>query len=141
MKISALDIRRCRHDGAALAGAAKCVSAESIANRVVDAVRVDVSWTGDLTGASKAARLAEAFHMNCEIHTTIFHTLKWMNPHPCGAVQNNSYLEALWPLEKFRFGLKGDLPIEYAVATLPESPRLGLELDWDFSDNCTLREV
>ena len=50
--------------------------AECIATRVVDAVRADVSWTGGVTGTLKTAQLAESFHMNCELHTTIFHPLE-----------------------------------------------------------------
>ena len=56
-------------------------AAECIAARVVDAVRADVSWTGGVTGTLKTARLAEAFHMNCEIHTAIFHPLEMVNLH------------------------------------------------------------
>lgn len=115
--------------------------AECIAGRVVDAVRADVSWTGGITGALKTARLAEAFHMNCELHTTIFHPLEMMNLHLNGAVKNNSYFEVLWPMEKFDFGLVPGLPIENGIATLPETPGLGAELDWDFIDNSTIELV
>ena len=79
--------------------------------------------------------------MNCELHTTIFHPLEMVNLHVCGAIKNNSYFEVLWPMEKFDFGLKGGLPINNGIATLPETSGLGCELDWDFIDNCTLAEV
>ena len=115
--------------------------AECISGRVVDAVRADVSWTGGITGALKTARLAEAFHMNCELHTTIFHPLEMVNLHLCGAVKNNSYFEILWPMEKFNFGLKSDLPIENGVANLPITPGLGVELDWDMIENATIAVV
>ena len=115
--------------------------AECIADRVVDAVRADVSWTGGVTGALKTARLAEAFHMNCELHTTIFHPLEMVNLHLCGAVKNNSYFEVLWPMDKFNFGLTSDLPIKDGVATMPETPGLGVELDWDMIENATIAVV
>ncbi len=115
--------------------------AECIAQRVTDAVRADVSWTGGITGALKTARLAEAFHMNCELHTTIFHPLEMVNLHLCGAVKNNSYFEVLWPMETFQFGLDRPLPIKDGIATLPTEPGLGAVLDWDFIDNCTQAEV
>lgn len=115
--------------------------AECIAQRVTDAVRADVSWTGGVTGALKTARLAEAFHMNCELHTTIFHPLEMVNLHLCGAVKNNSYFEVLWPMETFQFGLDRPLPIKDGIATLPTEAGLGAELDWEFIDNCTLAEV
>ena len=115
--------------------------AECISQRVTDAVRADVSWSGGVTGALKTARLAEAFHMNCELHTTIFHPLELVNLHLCGAVKNNSYFEVLWPMDKFDFGLLGTLPIENGCATMPETAGLGMELDWDLIVNCTVAEV
>jgi L-alanine-DL-glutamate epimerase-like enolase superfamily enzyme len=111
--------------------------AECVASRVVDAVRADVSWTGGVTGSLKTARLAEAFHMNCEMHTTIFHPLEMVNLHVAAAVRNNSFFEVLWPLETFDFGLDGALPIAEGVATLPETPGLGVGLDWAMIDAAT----
>ena len=115
--------------------------AECISSRVVDAVRADVSWTGGITGALKTARLAEAFHMNCELHTTIFHPLEMVNLHLCGAVRNNSYFELLWPIPQFEFGLAEPLPIEGGMARMPTEPGLGVALDWDFIDNCTIARL
>ena len=99
--------------------------------RVVDAVRADVSWPGGITGALKTARLAESFHMNCELHTTIFHPLEMVNLHLNGAVNNSTYFELLWPTDKFDFGLTEPLPVADGIATLPESPGLGADLDED----------
>jgi len=115
--------------------------AECIATRVTDAVRADVSWTGGVTGVLKTARLAEAFHMNCELHTTIFHPLELVNLHVAGAVRNNSYFELLWPIETFDFGLTSALPIADGIATLPTAPGLGTELDWDMIDGATQEVV
>lgn len=112
---------------------AECIKAD-----VLDAVRADVSWSGGITGALKTARLAEAFNMNCELHSTIFHPLEMVNMHLSGAIQNNSYLELLWPLETFDFGLKAPLPISGGFASLPETPGLGIELDWDLIDGSTI---
>jgi len=115
--------------------------AECITNRVVDAVRADVSWSGGVTGVLRTARLADAFHMNCELHTTIFHPLELVNLHLNGAVANSSYFEVLWPIEKFQFGLTSELPIKDGIATMPTSPGLGGELDWDFIDESTVLRV
>lgn len=116
-------------------------AAECIAARVVDAVRADVSWTGGVTGTLKTARLAESFHMNCEIHTAIFHPLEMVNLHVNGAVNNSTYFELLWPVEKFEFGLAEPLPVADGIARLPGTPGLGVELDWDFIENCTIAKV
>lgn len=115
--------------------------AECVATRVVDAVRADPSWTGGITGTLKTARLAESFHMNCELHTTILHPLELVNLHLNGAVANSSYFELLWPIEKFDFGLKEPLPIKDGIATMPEGVGLGIDLDWDLIDNCTFAKL
>lgn len=111
--------------------------ADCIAERVVDVVRADVSWSGGVTAVLKTARTAESFGMNCEIHTAIFHPLEMVNLHLCGAMKNCSYLELLTPTEAFSFGLKSPLPIRDGVAELPETPGLGIELDWDLIDQST----
>jgi L-alanine-DL-glutamate epimerase-like enolase superfamily enzyme len=111
--------------------------ADIVARNVVDAVRADVSWTGGLTGVLKTAHLAEAFSMNCEIHTAIFHPLEMVNLHLCAAVRNCSYLELLGPVEDFAFGLTEPLPISNGIAMLPEGPGLGRDLDWALIENAT----
>lgn len=115
--------------------------AECIASRVVDAVRADPSWSGGVTGTLKTARLAEAFHMNCELHTTILLPLELVSLHLNGAIGNSSYFELLWPREKFEFGLKAPLPIQAGMARMPEGPGLGIDLDWDQIDNDTLEVI
>ena len=115
--------------------------AECLATRVVDAVRADPSWTGGITGTLKTARLAEAFHVNCELHTCILHPLELVNLHLNGAIANSTYLELLWPMDTFDFGLKEPLPIADGIATMPEAPGLGIELDWDLIDNATFARL
>lgn len=112
--------------------------AECIATRVVDAVRADVSWSGGVTGVMKTARLAEAFHMNCEVHTSIFHPLDLVNIHITGAIRNCGFVEILWPSTTFDFGLTSGLPIRQGIAQMPTAPGLGQALDWDMIDNATL---
>ena len=115
--------------------------AECITSRVVDVVRADVSWTGGITGTMKTANLAEAFHMNCEIHTAIFYPLELVNLHINGAITNSTYFELLYPTASFDFGLAAPLPISDGIATLPEGPGLGIELDWDMIDNSTIAKL
>ncbi|MCA8890034.1 MAG: hypothetical protein KDA46_14465, partial [Parvularculaceae bacterium] len=115
--------------------------AECIKSRVVDRVRADVSWTGGVTGVMKTARLAEAFGVNCEIHTAIFHSAELINLHCCAAMKNCDYFELLFPIEEFAFGLAAPLPVENGIARLPQSAGAGIDLDWDEIDRCTLRIV
>ena len=112
--------------------------AECLATRVVDGVRADPSWSGGVTGVLKTARLAEAFHAPCELHTTIFQPLELVNLHLNGAVTNSRYLELLWPRETFSFGLTAPLPITDGIARMPETPGLGIALDRDLIENDTL---
>lgn len=113
--------------------------AECISTRVVDRVRACVSWSGGVTGALKTARLAESFGVNCELHTTIFHPLDLANLHVAAAVHNNTYFELLCPVDMFAFGLKEPINIIGGMAQLPQKPGLGIELDWDEIDACTLQ--
>ena len=115
--------------------------AECIATRVVDRVRADVSWTGGVTGVMKTARLAEAFGVNCEVHTSIFHPLEIVNLHCAAAIKNCDFFEVLYPIENFAFGLKAPLPIRDGMATPRDGPGLGVEIDWDDIDNCTIAQV
>ena len=112
--------------------------ADYVARRVVDRVRADVSWTGGVTGMLKTARLAEAFGMNCEPHTTIFAPLELANLHVAAAIPNCEFFELLWPREPFSFGLAGPLPVHEGVARPPAGPGLGMDLDWAEIDRCTL---
>lgn len=112
--------------------------AECLATRVVDGVRADPSWSGGVTGTLKTARLAEAFHAPCELHTTIFQPLELVNLHLNGAVTNSRYLELLWPTGTFGFGLTAPLPIADGIARMPETPGLGIALDRDLIENDTL---
>lgn len=115
--------------------------AEVISTRVVDRVRADVSWTGGITGVMKTARLAEAFGVNCEVHTAIFHPMEVVNLHCAAAIKNCDYFELLYPLENFAFGLKAPLPVKGGIATLPSAPGLGVEIDWDVIENSTIAKV
>ena len=114
--------------------------AEVCAGRVVDGLRADVSWTGGVTGCLRTAHLAEAFHMAFEVHSAIFAPLELANLHVCAATRSR-YFELLWPRAPFDFGLAKPLPVENGVASLPEAPGLGIDLDWDMIDNATLAEV
>lgn len=115
--------------------------AECISTGVVDVVRADVSWSGGVTATLKTAHLAEAFNVNCELHSTILHPLELVNMHLCAAIKNCSFLELLCPVEDFAFGLVGGLPIENGVAHLPQGPGLGVELDWALIDNATTLRI
>ena len=70
----------------------------------------------------KTARLSEAFSVNCEVHTSIFHPMELVNLHCIGAMRNREYFELLTPTEPFSFGLSAPLPVNKGIARLPEEP-------------------
>ncbi len=109
--------------------------AQVIAQRAADIVRADVSWKDGITGTMKICHLAEAFGMNCEIHTTTMAYMDVVNLHVSCAVTNCEYFELFVPEEAFQFPLKSRLPIdERGWATAPNEPGIGAELDWDSID-------
>lgn len=109
--------------------------AQAIAQRAADIVRADVSWKAGITGTLKICNLAEAFGMNCEVHTTTMGFMDIANLHVSCAVKNCEYFELFVPEEAFQFPLKGPLPIDQrGWAMAPQAPGLGVELDWDEID-------
>lgn len=130
-----LDIAIC---GTEVIGGSHYMTSHCISEGIVDMVRSDVSWKGGITPVMKTAHLAESFGIQCEIHTAVFHPLDLVNLHCCAAIKNSEYFEVLLPIEYFNFGLKQSITIEDGCAVLPDGPGLGIELDWDLIDNCTV---
>lgn len=113
--------------------------AELIATRAIDIVRADASWSTGITGLMKTAHLAEAHGMNCEIHTAIYHPLELVNLHCAAAIKNTEFFEVLVPEKLFDKGLKTPIDIRDGHAHLPQEPGLGIDLDWDFIENATIK--
>lgn len=106
--------------------------AQVIALRAADIVRADVSWKQGVTGTIKAARLAEANGMQCEIHCTTMGPMDIANLHVSCAISNCEYFELLVPEDFFRFPMKDPYQIDAeGIIHVPEKPGLGVEIDWD----------
>ncbi len=117
-------------------------TSECIASRVVDIVRTDVSWKGGVTPVMKTAHLAESFGVRCELHTTIYHPLEIVNLHCCCAIANCEFFELLYPLSYMEFGMKNRIEIDAeGYAHPPTTPGIGVEFDWDFIDDCTIKKL
>jgi L-alanine-DL-glutamate epimerase-like enolase superfamily enzyme len=117
-------------------------TAECIATGVVDMVRTDVSWKGGITPVMKTAHLAESFGVKCELHTAIYHPLEVVNLHCCCAISNSEFFELLYPLSYMDFGMKNHLQVDaQGYAHPPETPGIGVDFDWNFIDNCTLKKM
>lgn len=113
-------------------------TSQAIASGAVDIVRADVSWRGGITGVMKVGALADAFGMNCELHTCVYHALDLINLQCASALMNCSFLELLYPLEDNDFGLRTGIDIVDGMAQVPDVPGLGIDYDWDFIENSTI---
>jgi L-alanine-DL-glutamate epimerase and related enzymes of enolase superfamily len=111
--------------------------AQSIAQRAADIVRADVSWKCGVTGTMKIAYLAESFGLRCEVHTTTMNYMDLANLHVSCAIRNCEWFEYFVPEENFQFPMRGKLPIgPDGMITVPETPGIGGEIDWDLVDKC-----
>ena len=116
----------------------------SIAQHAADIVRADVSWKDGITGTLKIAHLAEAFGLNCEIHTTTMNYMDLVNLHISCAIKNCEYFEYFVPEENYTLPMKGKLPIdEHGIIHVPQGPGVGAELDWDLIEKscCSYRKL
>lgn len=112
--------------------------AHCIQERIVDIVRTDVSWKAGISTAIRTAHLAEAFGVQCELHTTIYHGLEQVQLHAALAISNCEYFELLYPYDDFKFGTKTQLNIIDGYIKAPKGVGLCIEYDWDFIDNHTI---
>ena len=94
-------------------------------------MRADVSWKDGITGTLKIAHMAEGFGMNCEIHTTTMNYMDLVNAHVSCAIRNCEFFEYFVPEENYQLPMAGKLPIENGIITVPDTPGVGAELDWE----------
>jgi L-alanine-DL-glutamate epimerase-like enolase superfamily enzyme len=130
-----LDIPIC---GTEVIAGAHYSTAHCIAEGIVDIVRTDVSWRGGITAVMKTAHVAEAFGVQCELHTTIYHAMEQIQLHPSLAMVNCEFFETLYPFDDFDFGTKTKLNIKDGYVHAPEGEGLCIEYDWDFIENHTV---
>lgn len=112
--------------------------AHCIQEKIVDIVRTDVSWKAGISTAMRTAHLAEAFGVQCELHTTIYHGLEQVQLHAALAISNCEYFELLYPFDDFKFGTKSQLEIVDGFVQAPLGVGLCIEYDWDFIENHTI---
>jgi L-alanine-DL-glutamate epimerase-like enolase superfamily enzyme len=105
-----------------------------------DILRGDVALKGGLTALVKIAHLAEAFGMNCEVHTAGNAINNVANLNVTMAIDNCDYFEVLLPHDPGAYGLMGDIVVdEEGFVHAPEAPGLGYEIDWDLVKDRTTR--
>lgn len=112
--------------------------AEFIRAGAVDIVRADVAWKWGVTGARKIMHLAEAFGLNCELHTAMG-GLDVANLHLACAARNCEFFELYAPHELWTFPLAEGVNLDgEGRVHVPKEPGLGVKVDWSVVDQSTL---
>jgi L-alanine-DL-glutamate epimerase-like enolase superfamily enzyme len=123
--------------------------AQWVTERATDALRGDVTIKGGITGMMKIAHLAEAFHMNCEVHTAYNAMGNAATLHVIMAIPNCDWFEVLafnppgrYGLEHLSYGLATPIEIDAeGFVHAPTEPGIGFQPDWELIDSATLGEI
>ncbi len=103
-----------------------------ITARATDFLRGDVAVKGGITSMVKTAHLAEAFHMNVEVHHGGNSLNNVANLHVIMAIKNCEFFEVLLPAEAQKYGLVEDIAVDAnGLVHAPTGPGLGASIDFD----------
>jgi L-alanine-DL-glutamate epimerase-like enolase superfamily enzyme len=103
-----------------------------LTERATDYLRGDIPVKGGLTTMLKTAHLAEAFHMNYEVHHGGNSLNNMAQLHFVCAIANTTYFEVLLPHGAHKYGLLNDIEIGAdGLARCPDKPGIGAEIDFD----------
>ncbi|MGI9423870.1 MAG: enolase C-terminal domain-like protein [Hyphomicrobiaceae bacterium] len=103
-----------------------------VTERATDALRGDIPVKGGLTTMIKTAHLAEAFHMNYEVHHGGNSLNNMAQLHFACALPNTTYFEVLLPHGAHKFGVINEIEIgKEGLARCPETPGIGAEIDFE----------
>ncbi len=99
----------------------------------LDMVLCDVYWKGGVTGMLKAATLCEAMGVGVASHHAASPLMNFANLHVlCGATAA-TMIEILVPEEGYNYALAAYLaPDREGMVRAPDTPGLGVEIDWDY---------
>jgi L-alanine-DL-glutamate epimerase-like enolase superfamily enzyme len=85
-----------------------------------------------MTTMLKTAHLAEAFHMNYEVHHGGNSHNNMAQLHFACALPNTTWFEVLLPHGAHKYGLLNDVAIDRnGLAHCPETPGIGAEIDFE----------
>jgi L-alanine-DL-glutamate epimerase-like enolase superfamily enzyme len=101
----------------------------------LDMMRTSSFYKGGITGALKVAHLAEAHAMKAQVHG-----MGMPNAHLCAAIPNNDFYEQLvYSTEHIKgLGSRAELPVVGGFITVPDTPGIGLDVDWTALDKTAL---
>ncbi len=113
-----------------------------IMQQATDYLRGDVAIKGGLTSCLKTAHLAEAFHMNYEVHHGGNSLNNVANLHLIMAIPNCEYFEVLLPDEVQKHGLVQDIEVDGdGMVHAHQGPGLGAEIDYELIARNTVAEL
>ena len=110
-----------------------------IVSGATDYLRGDVVIKGGITGLMKIAHLAEAFSMNCEVHSGYNASGNLANLHVTAAIDNCDWYEVITfnrsgfhELDHLDYGLVDSFDIDGdGLLHVPDRPGLGIDIDWE----------
>jgi L-alanine-DL-glutamate epimerase-like enolase superfamily enzyme len=103
-----------------------------LVHQATDYLRGDVAVKGGITALVKTAHLAEAFHMNFEIHHGGNSLNNVANLHVTMAIQNCEFFEVLLPAGAQKYGLAQDIDVDRnGLVHAFNGPGLGAAIDFD----------
>jgi L-alanine-DL-glutamate epimerase-like enolase superfamily enzyme len=103
-----------------------------LTERATDGLRGDIPIKGGLTTMLKTAHLAEAFHMNYEVHHGGNSLNNMAQLHFACALPNTTYFEVLLPHGAHKYGVLNDIQIDRdGLAHCPQVPGIGANIDFD----------
>jgi L-alanine-DL-glutamate epimerase-like enolase superfamily enzyme len=103
-----------------------------ILERATDFLRGDVAVKGGITTLLKTAHLAEAFHLNFEVHHGGNSLNNIANLHVIMAIANCEFFEVLLPDGAQKYGLADDITVDRdGFVHPPGEPGLGAAIDFD----------
>src|SRR5213080_1377270 len=114
-------------------------SANYLTTGAWDIVRIDAVISGGITATKKAAALAEALGLRCEIHSFGYTLAQAANLQVMGAVSNCRYFEYPMPMGGYGAGMVDQIELEAdGTVRVPSKPGLGVDVDWERMDAMTV---
>ena len=106
-------------------------SAPWLTAQATDYLRGDVAVKGGITALVKTAHLAEAFHLNYEIHHGGNSLNNVANVHVIMAIRNCEFFEVLLPAGAQKYGLAQDIEVDaQGLVHAFDGPGLGAAIDF-----------